>query len=617
MSEAAVNHFKADLRAIQFTLYEHLKVQQVFGLDAFAHISREECDAIIEQCHRFVNEVTGPINGTADRVGCTIESGQVVTPKGFKDAWKKLFELGLMGFPMPVDDGGLGGPHAIAVVLEELQSGANCAFNMYPGLTHGAADVISSFALPEDRERFLPPMVAGRFAGTMCLSEPHAGSDVGASKTRAKHLEGNVYSIKGTKCWISAGDHDLADNIIHLVLARIEGAPAGTGGISLFIVPKVWVNDDGSLGEPNDVQTASIEHKLGIRASATAVLAFGENDGCRGILVGGKPHMGMKQMFRMMNGARIAVGVQGLSVASSAYLNALSYARERLQGSSVRHFKDPNSPRVPIIEHSDVRRMLLEMKAKVEGMRTLCIKLALHADLAHGLHKVDESKALYHQGQVDLLTPIVKAYCSDQSFRVAELAIQTYGGAGYVQDNPVEQYCRDAKIFSIYEGTNHIQALDLVGRKLPQNGGTNLQAFLGDVARFVAANDAHPVLGPLVKTLARAQEAVGGSAMRLLTWSQTGKLAMVPLAANRFLEMVSELAVGWLLLEGARIASDALAALPDGDAGLKERHFYEGKIAAGRYYARNVLATVPHTAELLGAEDTSPVDLAVESFATI
>jgi alkylation response protein AidB-like acyl-CoA dehydrogenase len=286
---------------------------------------------------------------------------------------------------MPQEAGGFGAPHAIEVILQELQSGANTAFNMYPGLTHGAADVIHHFALPEDKERYLPHMLGGRFGGTMCLSEPHAGSDVGATKTKAKQIEGNVYSISGTKCWISAGDHDLAENIIHLVLARIEGAPAGTKGLSLFIVPKIWVNDDGSLGESNDVVTGSIEHKLGIKASATAVLNFGENGKCRGILVGGQQHQGIKQMFRMMNSSRIAVGIQGVSIASTAFLNALRYARERLQGSSVQSFKDPNAPRVAIIDHSDVRRMLLEMKAKVEGMRTLAVKLALHSDLALAL----------------------------------------------------------------------------------------------------------------------------------------------------------------------------------------------------------------------------------------
>jgi alkylation response protein AidB-like acyl-CoA dehydrogenase len=615
MSEAAVNHYKADLRAIQFTLYEHLKVQQLFELDAFSHISRDECDAVIQQCLRFVNDFTGPINGPADRAGCRLEGGKTITPSGFRTAWKKLFELGLMSFPLPVEDGGLGGPHAIAVVLEELQSGANTAFNMYPGLTHGAADVIASFALPEDRERFLPHMIAGRFAGTMCLSEPHAGSDVGATKTRAKLIDGHIYQIKGSKCWISAGDHDLAENIVHLVLARIEGAPPGTQGLSLFIVPKIWVNEDGSLGKPNDVVTASIEHKLGIRASATAVLSFGENDGCRGILVGGKLHMGMKQMFRLMNGARIAVGVQGLSVASTAYLNALRYARERMQGSSVRHFKDPNAPRVPIIEHSDVRRMLLEMKATVEGMRTLCIKLALHADLAVALKKVDESTAIYHQGQVDLLTPIVKAYCSDRAFRVAELAIQTYGGAGYVQDNPVEQYCRDAKIFSIYEGTNHIQALDLVARKLQQHGGENFAAFLGEISDFVGAHSDKPGMGAEVRALGEASTALQRAAGALMEYFMSGKIDQVTLVANSFLEVMADVTIARHLLEAA-IVADEKRARDEDEPNQVDIDFYSGKVMAAKHYVNFVLPAVHAKVGAIVAGDRSALDMPDGGFST-
>jgi alkylation response protein AidB-like acyl-CoA dehydrogenase len=450
----------------------------------------------------------------------------------------------------------------------------------------------------------------------MCLSEPHAGSDVGATKTRARPLGGTLYQISGTKCWISSGDHDLTENIVHLVLARIEGAPAGTPGLSLFIVPKIWVNEDGSLGEPNDVTTASIEHKLGIRASATAVLNFGENDRCRGILVGGQPHQGMRQMFRMMNGARIWVGVQGLAVASTAYLNALAYARERLQGSSVRHFKDPNAPRVPIIEHSDVRRMLLEMKAKVEGMRTLAVKLSLHADLARALAATDQAKALHHQGQVDLLTPVLKAYCSDQAFRIAELAIQTYGGAGYVQDHPVEQYCRDAKIFSIYEGTNHIQALDLVARKLPSHGGKNFTAFLGEITGFVETHTAQPGLSAEVRALGEAATALQRAAGALLELFMGGKLDQVTLVANAFLEMLAEVAVGHLLLEAAVVAEARLSE-EDDEQSEAESDFYRGKVMAAKYFVNFVLPGVHAKLGAIIAGDRSALDIPDGGFATL
>ena len=619
MSHAAINFYKADLRAIRFTLFEHLRVQQLFEHERFSHLSREECEAILEQCARFVTEVTGPLNGPADRHGCRLENGVVTTPAGFKAAWKQLYELGLPGFAVSQEVGGLGGPRAFAVILQELQSGANTSFNMYPELSHGAADVIENFALPEDKERFLPGLMSGRFAGTMCLSEPHAGSDVGAAKTRARLLDGHTYKITGTKCWISAGDHDLAENIIHLVLARIDGAPAGTKGLSLFIVPKIWVNDDGSLGAPNDVITASIEHKLGIRASATAVLNFGENDGCRGILVGGQPHMGIRQMFRMMNGARIAVGVQGLSIAASAYLNALTYARERLQGSSVRHFKDPDAPRVAIIEHADVRRMLLEMKAKVEGMRTLAVKLAMHVDLATALAATDPGKARFHEGQVDLLTPIVKAYCADQSFHIAELAIQTYGGAGYVQDNPVEQYCRDAKIFSIYEGTNHIQALDLVSRKLTQHGGENFTAFLDEMKQFIAAHSAQPGLGAEVRALGEATAAMERAASALMEFFMSGKIDQVTLAANTFLDVMAEVTMAYLLLDAAVVAEHRRTSEEEEreeDATGADFDFYTGKVMAAKFFANRILPAVFAKVNTIVADDRSALDIPDAGFST-
>jgi alkylation response protein AidB-like acyl-CoA dehydrogenase len=614
MALAPGNHFKADLRAIRFTLWDHLGADRLFKLEPYAHLSREECDAVIDQAYRFATEVTGPLNSPGDRTGCHMEGGHVVTPPGFREAWRTLFEVGLMPFTIAAESGGFGGPSAVGVVLQELQSGANTAFQMYAGLTHGAADLLEHFALDEDRKRFLPAMLDGRFSGTMCLSEPHAGSDVGATRTRARPLEGNVYTITGTKCWISAGDHDLTQNIVHMVLARIEGAPTGTKGLSLFIVPKVWVNDDGTLGEPNDVTTASIEHKLGIRASATAVLNFGDQGRCRGILVGGRPHEGMRQMFRMMNGARIAVGVQGIAVASTAYLNALGYARERQQGSSIRNFKDPNAPRVPILEHSDIRRLLLEMKAKVEGTRALAIKLALHADLARALAESDAGAAARHEGQVDLLTPVVKAYSSDQAFRVAEMAIQIYGGAGFVEDHPAEQYLRDAKIFSIYEGTNHIQALDLVSRKLGARGGENFADFLKEVDDFVREHAARPGLGTELTALSEAAATLQRGAGALMGFFMGGKLDQVTLVASPFLESLSEVAVAHVLLEAAVVAESRLRREED-DLAHEDVEFYRGKVLAAKYYASYVLPQTLARVNAIIAGDRSPLDMPDGGFA--
>jgi alkylation response protein AidB-like acyl-CoA dehydrogenase len=612
----AINRYKADLREIYFLLFEQFKLGELLGKGPFEAWGEEEVRTSISEGYRWVREVTGPLNVVGDIEGCKLVDGRVVTPTGFKDAWTKLYEAGWKSMSVSPEFGGAGSPFSVQIVLEEFMSGANTAFNMYPGLAFGAGEVIAHFGTPEQKKLFAPRMFNGTWGGTMCLTEPQAGSDVGSATTSATKNADGSYSIKGTKIYISGGDHDLAANVVHLVLARVEGAPAGTKGLTLFIVPRVRTDEDGVLGQENDVRVTALEHKMGINGSATCVLTFGDSDGCIGRPVGGdaKLNQGMPQMFVMMNAARISVGVQGLSLASSAYLNALEYAKERKQGASMAHWKDPTAPRVPIIEHADVRRMLLDMKARVEGIRALGIKLTHHQDQVTFHKGTDDAKASYHQGQVDLLVPLMKAYGSDQGFRVCETAIQTYGGAGYTRDYPVEQYCRDAKILSIYEGTNHIQAMDLVGRKLGQAGGANFQAFMADVQKFVAANAGHATVGAEVKRLGSAAEAVAGSAMRLLMWFQSGNVSMVPLAANRFLEMMSELVLGWLLLDGAVIAEAAAKSV---EAGHPDVAFYQGKVQAALFFARNILPGVAFKAELLGLEDKSAVDISDASFAVV
>lgn len=610
-----INRYKADLREFAFLLFEQFKLGELLGKAPYDGWGEEEVRTSLAECYRFAREVLGPLNVVGDIEGCKLEDGAVVTPTGFKDAWKKLYEAGWKAIAVAPEHGGAGAPHSVQVLIEEILSGSNAAFNMYPGLAYGAAEVIDHFGTPEQKKTYCQNMFTGVWGGTMCLTEAQAGTDVGSAKTTASRNPDGSYSIRGTKIFISGGDHDLADNIGHLVLARVDGAPAGTKGLTLFIVPKLRVGADGSLGESNDVSVGALEHKMGINGSATCVLNFGDAGKCLGWPVGGEERInqGMPQMFKMMNGARISVGVQGVAVASSAYLNALEYAKERKQGSSIAHWKDATAPRVSIIEHADVRRMLLHMKAHVEGIRALAVKLTHHQDQARVHAGKDEAKTAYHQGQVDLLVPLVKAYGSDQGFRVCEMAIQTYGGAGFTRDYPVEQYCRDAKIFSIYEGTNHIQAMDLVGRKLGQAGGANLQAFLGDVQKFVAKNSSHPVLGAAVKKLGAAQEALAGTAMRMLTWFQSGQLALVPLSANRFCEMMSELTVAWMLLDGAVVAEQAKSKV---DAKHPDHAFYAGKTAAALYYARNVLPGVEHKAQLLADEDQSPLEIPDEGFAS-
>jgi alkylation response protein AidB-like acyl-CoA dehydrogenase len=612
----AINRYKADLREFSFLLFEQFKLGELLGQAPFDAWGEDEVRSSLTECYRWVREVIGPLNAPADVEGCRLEGGKVYTPKGFKEAWTSLYEAGWKQIAVDAEFGGAGAPHSLQILIEELISGANTAFAMYSGLTFGASEVIESFGTPEQKHLYCSRMFGGKWGGTMCLTEPQAGSDVGSAKTTAAKNADGTYSIRGTKIFISAGDHDLAENIIHLVLARVDGAPAGTKGLTLFVVPKFRTDAEGKLGVSNDVSVGNIEHKMGINGSATCVLNFGENGACIGIPVGGdaKLNQGMPQMFKMMNGARIAVGIQGISVASSAFLNALEYAKERKQGASITHWKDATAPRVPIIEHADVRRMLLDMKSRVEGIRALAVKLANHQDQVRSLSGKDEAKVAYHQGQVDLLVPLVKAYGSDQGFRVCETAIQTYGGAGFTRDYPVEQYCRDAKIFSIYEGTNHIQAMDLVGRKLSQAGGSNLQAYLGEIATFVAKHGAHPVFGSSVKKLGAAQEALAGTAMRLLTWFQSGQMGLVPLYANRFLEMMSETSVAWMLLDGGVLAHEKAKTVKPGH---QDEAFYAGKIATGLYYAKNVLPGVDEKARILAEEDKSAIEITDAAFATV
>ncbi|MGF1467964.1 MAG: acyl-CoA dehydrogenase [Sandaracinaceae bacterium] len=610
----AQNRYQADVRDAQFLLFEQFGLADLLQKEPFQDWGPDEVKMVLDECYRFATDVLGPLNALGDHVGCRLEDGQVHVPDGFADAWRRLYEAGWRSIAVPERFGGQGAPAAVAAAVEEYFSGANPSFNMYPGLTHGAADLIAHFGTEEQQETWAKAMFAGRFSGTMCLSEAEAGSDVGAATTTAVPLGDGTYRIHGTKVWISAGDHDMAENVVHLVLARIEGAMPGTKGLSLFIVPKFRLDENGKPAERNDVTVAGIEHKMGLNASATCQLVFGDNDDCIGYLVGGVEHQGIRQMFQMMNFARIGVGIQGLGVAAGAYLAALDYARDRKQGVSIEDRKDPSAPRVPIIEHADVRRMLLEMKAQTDGIRALVIKLAMHQDRARILAGKDDEEAAYHRGQVDLLTPVVKAYSSDQAFRITETAIQVHGGSGYVRDFPVEQAARDSKVFSIYEGTNHIQALDLVGRKLGQAGGANAQRFFEDVGRFVATHQESPTLGSAVKQLAKAQEAVGSSAMAFMGWFQAGETERVALNANRFLEMLSEVAVGWLLLEGAAIAEKAQA---DVSPEHPDHAFYEGKKASAVFFAHNVLPSVVAKAKMLSSEDRTALDIPDAAFATV
>ncbi len=602
-----INRYRCDLRDYKFLLFEQFGLQNILGKGKLADWGEEEVDMVLAEVYKYATEVAGPLNEASDRVGCKLVDGMVQVPEGFSNCWNKLYELGWRGLAVSEEFGGQGGPHVLAISANELMSGSNTSFNMYPGLTQGASEVIEMFGTDEQKKRYCKNMYTGVWAGTMCLTEPQAGSDVGASTTRAWKQEDGSYKIEGTKIFISCGQHDLAGNIVHMVLARTEGSPEGTKGLSLFIVPR-----DKLSGGDNHVVCASIEHKMGINASATCVLNFGEGGDCFGELVGDIEQVGMKQMFKLMNFSRIGVATQSLGVASSAYLNALEYAKERLQGPSMKNFKDASAPKVPIIEHADVRRMLLDMKARTEGLRALIVKLAMHADMEEASDSDDEKA--YNKGQLDLLVPLIKAYGSDQAFQIAATAIQVFGGAGYVQDNPVEQHCRDAKIFSIYEGTNHIQALDLVGRQLGLRGGANFQSFLKDVGTFVAKNKDNETYGASIKELGEAAQSLGATAMRFLGWFQGGKAGLVPLNANTFLEMMSVTAISWLLLEQGILAEKKLAVLAEDDA---ERNFYIGKQYASIYFANQELGGVIQNAKKIGREEQGALKIPTDAFSTL
>jgi alkylation response protein AidB-like acyl-CoA dehydrogenase len=606
----AINWYKADLRDIYFLLFEQFQVQNLLGKGTFANWERDDVEMIIAEVYKWSREVLGPINREGDAHACVLSDGKVHVPPSFKQAWQSLYEAGWRSLLIPAEYGGQDAPFVLHNVTEELMSGANTAFNMYPALTQGVGLVIHDHGTPEQRARYCQKLFDGSWSGTMCLTESHAGSDVGASTTRATPLGDGRYKLEGTKIYISGGDHDMCENIVHLVLARTEDAPAGTKGLSLFIVPRDRLDGSGN----NDVSTTGIEHKLGIRGSSTCTLRFGERGECIGELMGTEEQRGMRQMFQLMNQARIEVGLLAVAVAGSAYLNALSYAKERRQGTSIDQWKDPNAPRVAIIEHADVRRMLLDMKAKVEGMRALIFKLTAHGDTVRALGDSDPTASAYHQGQVDLLVPLVKSYTSDRAFEICASAVQVMGGAGYLVDHPIEQYLRDAKIFSIYEGTNHIQALDLVGRKLGQKGGANFQAFMKDVLGFAAQHKQHPVLGECVQTLDKAANALTGCAMCFLKWSRGGNMELVPREANRFLDIMAEVTIGWLLLEGAVIAHEKAEALPDDHA---DKLFYQGRVYSSLYFCKNILTLVEPKAALLRSEERSVLDIPKAAFATL
>jgi alkylation response protein AidB-like acyl-CoA dehydrogenase len=501
---------------------------------------------------------------------------------------------------------------------------ANYAFMMYPGLTHGAAGLIETYGTEEQKNKYMFKMFAGEWAGTMCLTEPGAGSDVGASKTTAKRLPDGKFLITGTKCFISSGDHDLTPNIIHPVLARIEGDPPGTKGISIFIVPKIKVNDDGSLGESNDVHTGGIEHKMGIKGSATATLNFGEDGNCIGELLG-EARTGMKIMFQMMNEARLGTGMQGLDSASAAFEHAVQYAKERVQGTAIWEMKNPDAKPVTIINHPDVRRKLLWMKSHVEGMRSMCYFVAYCMDKSK-VAKTEEEKATW-EGFQDLMTTVVKAYCSDKGLLVCSMAMDVYGGYGYCSEYPVEQYLRDEKIATIYEGTNGIQALTLVGRSLGQRKGMNAMNLFGLIQKNIQNLKNHADIGKYVNILEEATNACIDLTMFFVQAGKSGNFLLPILNAYKFMEIFGDVMLGHFLIEAGGIAADKLAAIYEEkgadsigkkkalDREDREAAFYSGRIASAMFFAVENLTTVKARCEAIKMGDKTPLEMTEAAFA--
>jgi alkylation response protein AidB-like acyl-CoA dehydrogenase len=599
------NYFKRDPRDTEFLLFEHLGVNNLLSYEAYKDFTEEDFRMMLNEALKVARDVLGPVMQDGDREGCVYEDGEVKVPKAFHECWRTLAENGWMAISHSPEFGGQGLPVTVGGLVNEFFVGANNSL----GLAVGNGRLIENFGTDEDRKLFVEKMYTGTWGGTMCLTEPDAGSDVGWLRTKAipdpDTEDPRIYKIEGTKRFITCGEHDLTENIIHLLLARIEGAMPGTKGISLFIVPKVWVNPDGSLGEPNDVICGNIEHKMGIKASSTCTLNFGENGKCRGILLGG-PNTGMAKMFQMINEARMTCGIQALSLAASAYDTARHYAKERVQGPP---FTNRDSNRVPIIQHEDVRRMLMNLKAGTEAMRALIAKVLYLIDVHE--HDPDESTRKRTGQQVAMFTPVVKAYCADFGYQLTREAIQVLGGVGYCSEFPVEQYARDLKIISIWEGTSYIQSLDLVGRKLGMEGGKVFQGWIQDVMAFTGEYRDDADFGPDFKLLFKTAEATGDFALRYMQYFQGGKPGLIALSSTRFLECFAEVLMGQLMLEQGLLARDRLEQV---DAGSSDGIFYRGKVETAKYFCRNILPNVfaRHTA--LQQEDTSALDIPEEAF---
>ncbi|MBI9077615.1 MAG: acyl-CoA dehydrogenase [Desulfatibacillum sp.] len=595
----------ADRRDVDFVLFEQMNAEELSKTEKFAEFNKKTIELIISEARNLAIKEILPTNADGDK-GCVFENNKVKVPESFHRAYKLFCEGEWLAMQNDPEVGGQGMPSSVAQAAGEYFVGANCAFMMYPGLAHGAGHLVEAFGTDKQKELYLRNMYTGKWGGTMLLTEPEAGSDVGALTTTAKPNGDGTYSISGTKIFISGGDHDLAENIIHPVLARIEGAPAGTRGISLFAVPKIWVNDDGSLGDDNDVVCDRIEEKMGIHGSCTCVLTLGGKGKCIGTLLGDE-NKGMRAMFQMMNEARLGVGLQGYSMASCAYMYALDYARQRKQGKSLMDFANPDAQSVTIINHPDVRRMLITMKAYIDGMRSFLYFVGTCFDRQKTAPNAEEAEK--YQNLIEVLTPVVKSYCTDRAFDVCSLAVQTYGGYGYTKEYPVEQLLRDTKITAIYEGTNGIQAMDLLGRKLGMKGGKPFMELMGAMQKTIAeAKEAG-----LDDLAAKVEAAVNGSGELAMLMGKTAmsEKALTAFAhASPFLDVIGDTIMAWMHLWRATIATNKIE-----KAKAKDKPFYEGLNKTASYFINTVLPMTEGKRNSIKAMESACIDMSDDAFA--
>ena len=588
--------FAAPTRDLQFVLQDLLKVSEQ-DIPGFENLDADFTSAVLEEAGKIANEVLAPLNAVGDTEGCTLENGIVRTPTGFKAAFDQVRVGGWTAMDCDPEYGGQGLPYVIHTATQETFVSANMAFNMYQGLTHGAYSAIYHHASDELKATYLPKMVACEWTGTMNLTEPHCGTDLGLMRTKAEPQGDGSFKITGQKIFISAGDHDMAENIIHLVLAKIAGGPEGIKGVSLFIVPKFMVNADGSLGDRNSLAVGKIEEKMGIHGNSTCVMNY---DGATGFLVG-EEHKGMKAMFTMMNEARLGVGLQGYAVAEAAYQNAVAYAKDRLQGRAVTGVENPDGPADPLIIHPDIRRNLMDQKSFIEGARALTVWGAYLIDRAH---RTGDAAA---EGLISLLTPVIKGFQTDKGFEMCVQAQQVYGGHGYIEEHGMSQFARDARIAMIYEGANGVQALDLVGRKLAADGGKHVMAFFEMVKVECKTHAEDARMAGFVEPLKAASKQLQAAGMYFMQNGMKNPNNALS-GSYDFMHMMGHVCLGLMWTRMAKAAYDAL------DAGATDKDFYETKIATGRYYmARQIPACAMHLQRIESGAETV-MALGAESF---